>query len=183
MTSIEDNQKAAREYVALKAYEAAIKAELAERKIDLEGMVPPGDSVTARDANGSPMGAVKHTEPSVKARVQDKDALVAFVPDQVEPTISPDDASEILPILLEHAPHLVHDALPGYAVDVLLKRAEAGEEIPGVVVERKPGYVSVPASKPYKALKVFVAEQIGGVLALAGVEQKEIEGSDDEREQ
>jgi hypothetical protein len=30
---------------------------------------------------------------------------------------------------------------------------------------------------------VFVAEQIGGVLALAGVEQKEIEGSDDEREQ
>lgn len=175
MNDIATNQQKATEYIALKAYEAALKAELAARKLDLEQSIPPGDSVTGRDATGKPMGAAKHTEPSVKARVQDKDALVAAVPDQVSPTISPDDAAEIIPILLEHAPHLVHDALPAYAVDVLLKRAEAGEEIPGVVVERKAGYISVPSSKPYKELKAYVAGQISGVLELAGVQTRALE--------
>ncbi|WP_417287133.1 hypothetical protein [Corynebacterium variabile] len=180
MNDIATNQQKATEYIALKAYEAALKAELAARKLDLEQSIPPGDSVTGRDANGKPMGAAKHTEPSVKARVQNKEVLVLNNMDQVTPAISPEDAAEIIPILLEHAPHLVHEELPDYAVDVLLKRAEAGEEIPGVVVERKAGYISVPSSKPYKELKAYVAGQISGVLELAGVQTRALEAGDDD---
>lgn len=181
MSDIATNQQKATEYIALKALEATIKDELALRKKYLEKSIPPGDKVTGRWFDGRPMGAATHTEPSVKARVHDRDALTAFVPDQVSPAISPDDAAEIIPILLEHAPHLVHESLPGYAVDALKKRVEAGEEIPGIVVERTPGHVTVPASKPYRALKAYVAGQIGGVLELAGVKPLELEaGSGDE---
>lgn len=181
MSSIEQNQQKATEYIALKALESVIKDALKARKEDLEASIPPGDKVTGRDSHGRPMGAATHTEPSGKARVQDKEAIAAAFPDQAQLAINSADAAEIIPILLDHAPHLVHESLPDFAVSALLKRAEAGEEIPGVVVDRKPGYVTVPSSKPYRELKGFVAGQISGVLELAGINTHELEaGATDE---
>lgn len=179
-----ETQQDVAEYIALKAIESTLKDELAKRKTALEAAIPPGDRVTGRDAQGKAMGAATHSEPSSKATVSDRAELIAWAevnyPELLTPVLNESDMAEILPIVMEHAPHLVHAGTVGYLLSALLKEVEAGSRtVPGVELVEKPGYVTVPASKPYKELKAFMASRTADVLGIAGVEIKELEAGDE----
>ncbi|MGO1992257.1 MAG: hypothetical protein ACTH2Y_10575 [Corynebacterium sp.] len=172
------------EYIALKALESTLKDELDKRKTALEAAIPPGDRVTGRDAQGKAMGAATHSEPSAKATVTDRNELIAWAevnyPELLTPVLNESDMSEALPIILEHAPHLVRTGTVSFRLSALLKDVEAGKQVaPGVELVEKPGYVSVPSSKPYKELKAFMASRTADVIGIAGVEVKELEAGDE----
>lgn len=179
-----ETQQDVAEYIALKAIESTLKDELGKRKTALEEAIPPGDRVTGRDAQGKAMGAATHSEPSSKATVTDRAELIAWAevnaPELLTPVLHESDMSEILPIVMEHAPHLVHTGTVDFRLSALLKEVEAGKRsAPGVELVEKPGYVTVPSSKPYKELKSYMASRTDGILGIAGVEIKELEAGDE----
>lgn len=76
------------------------------------------------------------------------------------------DHQAAVAVLRQHAPHLLEesDVAPQWAINAALKRAENGENIPGVLVRQKPSYLSV---RPTAACK----ERVQAGLLSSGLPQ------------
>lgn len=85
------------------------------------------------------LGSVSMSEPALKASVTDDDLFTEHCVATGDVNVSvgiTGPLEEVLPVLVEHAPHLIGETfhLPDWLIRNQLKKAEAGETIPGVTV-------------------------------------------------
>jgi hypothetical protein len=143
------------EALALKALESEAGKRLKVSKAVIGQRYDDGDRKTFRSPIGDQpkLGMVYRTDPEPVWTVTDLDALDAHLaqdPDNLETTFEINaDASELLPLLLEHAPHLVDEVerVTQAARGAAMAAAKAGKAIPGIAKVKSGGVLTVTPDK------------------------------------
>lgn len=140
--------------------ETAVKAQLMEQMSSTQ-------SVTVGNKKGD--GTITLVQDEPVASIEDQDQLEGFCilegskADDTQIT----DHDAAVEVLRKVAPHLLEDrtVVPQWAVNNALKRAEKGENIPGVLVREKAPYLRC---LPSAALKERVQQELSGGLPQIG---------------
>lgn len=147
-----------------------LKKEHTKYRDVIEEQMEPGTRIPAR-VDGQTIGSVTRTEDKKKAYVEDIHQVMAWasehMPEAITPRILNMDAA--IKVLQEYAPDLVTVDVPDFHRATICRRAEAGEDIPGVRVDTRPGVLQVRKQKAQPYAERVVSD------ALAQGLQKEIE--------
>lgn len=162
------------EYLILTATASAIAA----RKKDLEplllGELEDGDQKRP-SVHGIPLGSLSRAVKEKAPKVTDEAAFLAHM-DSVnrlsdERYLDPENLSQIMAVLAEHAPELISERLVVDSADreAEFKRVELGAEVPGVELVDKPVRGSGLTPRPSKEAKARVAQALkSGLVAIEG---------------
>jgi hypothetical protein len=142
------------EALALAELAKQAKSRLDSTKAIIGAGYPDGRKETFRSPlDDRKLGQVWRTDPDPVWTVTDGVALdehLAQDPDNLETTFEINaDASELIPLLLEHAPHLV-DQVPRVtqaARTAAMAEAKAGQDIPGIARIKPGGVLTVKPDK------------------------------------
>lgn len=160
------------EYLILTATASAIAA----RKKDLEPLLlkelEDGDQKRP-SVHGIPLGSLSRAVKEKAPKVTDEAAFFAHM-DSVnrlgdERYLDPENLSQIMAVLAEHAPELISERLVVDSADreAEFKRVELGAEVPGVELVDKPVRGSGLTPRPSKQAKARVAQALAsGLLAI-----------------
>lgn len=159
------------EILFFSALQTAIKDRVNDLRVVAQKELDAGDQKRP-SVNGLKLGSVSLSVADGKAVVVDQDALIDWLPDESVSdyqTFDMSDEAEILPILADHAPHLLRTVLEidKDALNDALNRVAKGEDIPGVEVKQGGSTLTVRASKDAK-VRAFEALERGVLSIEAG---------------
>lgn len=173
--ALDYRQDLANRTVAEAAVLKVMKEQHDKGRAELEGLMGRGEKLTGRWADTS-LGSVSFSDPKPKGTVTDRELLLGHVagenPEQIGLRITDVDAA--LAVLEEHAPGLLTPALSPQDEAQWVRRAEAGEPVPGVTVSTGDPRMSI---RPTVAGKALMAE----MMTELPVMQLAIEEATDER--
>lgn len=165
--------------VFLQQAQKMIGDEIKARKATADEQYARGLSVPANVTVGSEeitLGKVSKSNPEREARVVDREAFVQYLdetyPDDVQPQWRIGAPEEVIPVLMEHAPHLLtleENVIPGWLESNVLKLAvvPSAPKIPGVVIENAPSRISITLRTEAKSLvREFLSKSPVQFLAL-----------------
>ena len=153
------------EALALKALEKEAGKRLTVAKALLGKRYPDGHRETFRSpVDDSKIGLVYRTDPDPVWRITDSEELDRFLTDEDLGNVEviyeiTADYADLVPLLLEHAPHLVEQVkrVTQEARDRAVAAAKAGKEIPGIAKVKPGGVLTVTPDKN-------AAEAISGLV-------------------
>lgn len=147
--------------VILQQITKLIAGEIKSTKAIATDQYEKGDGKAARaeiDGVDTKLGKLSKSDPAKVATVVDYPTFQAHLraeyPDKLETEFELGDTSEIIPVLLEHAPHLLtkhENVIPGWLESNELKRA-LSRPVPGVEVKAPVGVMSITTTPASEAL-------------------------------
>lgn len=165
--ALDYRQDLANRTVAEAAVLKVMKEQHDKGRSELEGLMGRGEKLTGRWADTS-LGSVSFSDPKPKGAVTDRELLLGHVagvaPEQIGLKITDMDAA--LAVLEEHAPGLLAPALSPQDEAQWVRRAEAGEPVPGVTVTTGDPRMSIRPSTAGKALMAELLTELP-VMQLA----------------
>lgn len=150
-------QEEVRHQARLLAVQSAVLREakkiVDQGRAELAAAMEPGERLGDAES-----GMCTLTRPSDKAVVADREQLEAHLIAEGTPTVATiNNIGAAIDVLALHAPHLLTEAVPGWAVAAAETRALAGEAIPGIGVAQGMPVLQV---RPSEAVKVSVREAL-----------------------
>ena len=165
--ALEYRQHLADRTVAEAALLKVLKEKHDESRAKIEGLLNRGEKITGRHG-GTSLGSVSFSDPKPKGTVTDRALLLGHVagvaPEQIGLKITDVDAA--IAVLEEHAPGLLAPALSAQDEAHWVRRAEAGEPVPGVTVTTGDPRMSIRPSTAGKALMAELLTELP-VMQLA----------------
>lgn len=156
-----------KQYLTWKAAQPTFKGAETRVQQQLIEQMQATQSVTVGNKKGD--GTITLVQGEPVASVEDQDQVEGFciLEGNKADDTSITDHDAAVEILRKHAPHLIEDRtiVPQWAINNALKRAEKGENIPGVLVREKAPYLRC---LPSADLKARVQEQLSGGLPQIG---------------
>jgi hypothetical protein len=136
------------EALALQVLAARVKQHVDLTKAEFSSSYNDGDKHTFRSPlDDRKLGQVYRTDPEPRWVISDRKALedhLRTFPGNLRPVIT-GDPSEVLGVLLDHAPHLIGDELDPYAVQAALEQSKATgtPAAPGIEKVKSSGALTV----------------------------------------